>query len=59
MTQTTATELQRVLERSGLRDPSLTDDDREELFSLALKNTHIDTLEWLAARLSAERRDRS
>lgn len=59
MTKETAVELQRVLERSGLRDPSLSDEDRDEMFRLALKNTHADTLEWLAGRLSSERRDRA
>lgn len=58
MNLATAEELRRVLERAGLRDPSLTDADREELFTLALHNTHDDAIDWLAARLEQERINR-
>lgn len=59
MTRATANDLLRIFERAGLRDPSLSDEDRDELFRLALKSTHGDSLEWLAARLAEERRDRA
>ncbi len=54
MNSQTAKALQELLERSGLRDPSLVDEDREELFFLAMRRLPDVDLEWLVARLADE-----
>jgi hypothetical protein len=50
----TATELRRIVERSALRDPECTPEDRHEAFALALRSVPDEVLDWLHARISNE-----